>query len=66
MLECPLTDETGNHIEVLTIPAKKSETIMVKIEEANPPFTDIGEFSYQLSYYMPGSRKPLKAKISPN
>ena len=66
MLECPLTDMDGNNIEVLTIPAKKSETIEIRIEESNPPFTDIGEFSYDFTYYLQGSKTPIKAHILPS
>jgi hypothetical protein len=66
ILECPLSDLNGDEIDVINIPAKKSETIRATVNESNPPFTDIGEFTYNLSYYQHGSKKPVKVLISAN
>lgn len=66
MLECPLSDLNGEEIDAINIPAKKSEIIRATVKEANPPFTDIGEFTYNLTYYQRGSKKPVKVLISLN
>jgi len=62
-LDCPLVDELGESINVITVPPRKKVVLKVRIEQKNPPFTDIGHFSYYLSYCLDHSMKPHKAHL---
>jgi len=62
-IEFPLVDELGEAINVITIPARRTIELTVSVDQNDPPFTDIGEFSYFLNYCIGHSTKPHKTLI---